>query len=59
MLAAVAAAASTLKVARIIVEVLTDLLSANTRLDIKLKVALLGLVWFVAISKNGFVPFPV
>jgi hypothetical protein len=39
MLEAVVNAASTLKAARIIVEVLTDLLSAKTRLSIKRSVA--------------------
>jgi hypothetical protein len=43
MLAAVVNAASTLNAARIIVEVLTDLLFANTRFEIKFKVALLFL----------------
>ena len=49
MLAAVANEASTLKAARIIVDVLTDLLSANTRFDIKVKVALFAPVRFVAV----------
>ena len=57
MLAAVVNAASTLKAARIIVEVLTDLLSANTRLAIKDNVAFD--VLFVDVSTRGVVYFKV
>jgi hypothetical protein len=60
MLPAVAADARILNTARIIVEVLTDLLSAKTRLFIRRSVAALfsTVVEFVDVWYNGVIPVP-
>ena len=53
MLAAVATAARILNDARMIVEVLTDLLSANTNCDINFEVCEFPSVLFVAACENA------
>ena len=53
MLAAVATAAKILNDARMIVEVLTDLLSANTNCDINFDVSDCPKVLFVAVCENA------